>query len=215
MAQTHWTSPLFKCSPLSTRVYFFFPHWKDGGLLAEVCAARTPSSCSECLFFSQVFLGTFVCIKALHIQRCGIISWNALDVFHSFSKPSSSEQPLPLTPACSLSPMSSCSSHRLKHPCSSSDGILPNRIATSLSFPVPLYPETLQCASCPSCLKAGFCLLSSARATKPLLSAKVAGCPLRPLCLVQNSAGRGRSVPGARPDVSCPHCGAGEHRGQN
>lgn len=164
-------------------------------------------------FFYQVFLGTFAWIKALCFQRCQFISWDAVDVFHSFSTTSSSKQPLPPTPTPAPSaPWPPAPSHRVKHPCSSSDGTLPIRIATCLSFPAPLCLETLHCTSCPSCLKAGFCLLRSARATKPLLSAKVAGCPLHPLYLVQKAAGRGRSMPGAGPGASCPHCGAGGQR---
>jgi len=71
----------------------------------------------------------------------------------------------------------------------------------------------LHCTGCPSCLKPGFCLLSSARATKSLLSAKIAGCLLHPLCLVQKIAGRARITPGA--GHLMPKLGAGGQRGQN
>lgn len=118
---------------------------------------------NECLFFCQVFPGTpifpFAWIKVLHIRRCEIISLNALDVLYHRSKASSSKPPLPPPPpVCSLTLCALTPSHRLKHPCSSSGGSPPITATASLSFPVPLSPETLQRASCPPWLRAFACL---------------------------------------------------------
>lgn len=219
MAQTHWTSPLFEFSPLSSQICFFFyfsplKGMEDFCQKFLMCCLGSLFSHSESLFFLSSVSWDICMNKEWCIQQYGIISWDSLDVFNSFSTACSSKQPVPpIQPA----PSASCPiapPHQLKHPCWSSDGAVTMCIAACLFFPAPLHPETLQYASCPSCLKASFSLLSSAGATKPLLSPKVAGCPLHPLCTVQKAAGRGRSIPGARWGPSCPYCGAGGQTGQ-
>lgn len=142
-----------------------------------ICCLGSLFSHSENLFF---FVKCF--FRHLHEQR---ITYSAVqDYLMRFSgyfpllQHCSSKQPVPpIQPA----PLASCPAspqHRLKYPCLSSNGTVTMCIAACFSFPAPLHPHTLQCASCPSYVKASFYLLSSARATKPVLSPKAAGCPV-------------------------------------
>lgn len=143
--------------------------------------------------------------KSITYSEVQIISWNALDVLHFFCTAFHSQQLLPQTPAWSFSPKSSCSITQSQASLIILRWFSPHPYVYLFIFPSPSL--SWNSPVCPSCLKAGFFLLGSARATKTFHQMLQFALYI-PLCLVQKAAGAGLGASG-------PHCGAGRQRRQN